>query len=291
VLDEAAVADKEATNKRAAVRQAAEEATAKRAVEEAAEEATVKAEAAEVAGAARGSSAPGQAPPAAGAKMATTPSGSTPPAKCSYRGVWKPRFVQHSLPLFSLFLWLHSLTTVFAHVLSLRHGRVMGAAITDAVVGEAPGLAHVSEPWTPEGVPEDIVESEGEPEVAPEAVPEMVQEEAPVEGAMIAVLMVAAPMPSRGAHAPLLSAPRRAVASGAATGKGMEVVLGHPTPYASGDISVSEAMSTAHQALSQAQHVLHCEGEDLADELHHLQLWASMLKRMTMSERVAAWAR
>jgi hypothetical protein len=69
------------------------------------------------------------------------------------------------------------------------------------------------------------------------------------------------------------------------------VVLGHPTPYASGDISVGEAVSTAHQALSQAQHVLHHEGEDLADERRCLQLWASMLKRMTVSERAAALAR
>jgi hypothetical protein len=39
------------------------------------------------------------------------------------------------------------------------------------------------------------------------------------------------------------------------------------------------------------QRVLHREGEDLADERRHLQLWASTLKRMTMSERVAARAR
>jgi hypothetical protein len=44
--------------------------------------------------------------------------------------------------------------------------------------------------------------------------------------------------------------PHRAAASGAATDEGMKVVLGHPTPYAPGDISVGEAMSTADQALS-----------------------------------------
>jgi hypothetical protein len=82
--------------------------------------------------------------------------------------------------------------------------------------------------------------------------------------------------------------PRKAAV--AATGEGMEVVLGHPTLYASGDISVGEAMSTAHQALSQAQRVLHHEGEDLADEHWRLQLWVSMLKRTTVSERAAAWA-
>jgi hypothetical protein len=50
-------------------------------------------------------------------------------------------------------------------------------------------------------------------------------------------------------------------------------------------------MSTAHQALSQAQRVLRREGEDLADERRHLQLWASILKWMTMSERAVTRAR
>jgi hypothetical protein len=39
------------------------------------------------------------------------------------------------------------------------------------------------------------------------------------------------------------------------------------------------------------QCVLHREGEDLADERRCLQLWASMLKRMTVSERVVVQAR
>jgi hypothetical protein len=116
---------------------------------------------------------------------------------------------------------------------------VMGAAAVDAVVGAALGLAPVSEPRSPEGVPEDVMESEGEPEVAPE----VVQEEAPAEGAMITVCTMAAPPPSRGARAPPSSAPRRATTSGASASEGMEVVLGHPTLYAPGDISVSEAMS------------------------------------------------
>jgi hypothetical protein len=58
-----------------------------------------------------------------------------------------------------------------------------------------------------------------------------------------------------------------------------------------GDISVSEAVSTAHQALSQAQRVLRRKGEDLADERRRLQLWASMLKRTTVSERAVERAR
>jgi hypothetical protein len=153
VLDEVATDDKEAANKRAAeeaaARRATEEATVKRATEEivskrvveerateeavtkkageerAAEESTTKAAAVKAIGAARGSSTPGQVPSVARAKRAAASSGSTPPAKRPYRGVWKPRFVQLSLPLFSfffLFLWLHSLTTLFAQVLSLRRG-------------------------------------------------------------------------------------------------------------------------------------------------------------------------
>jgi hypothetical protein len=129
------------------------------------------------------------------------------------------------------------------------------------------------------------VESEGEPEVAPEAVPE----QAPTEGAMIAVHTAAAPPLSHGARAPLSSP---VVALGVAASEGMEVVLGNPPPpYASGDIFVDEAVSTAHQALSQAQRVPRRECEYLADERRRLQLWASMLKRTTMSERAAAWAR
>jgi hypothetical protein len=93
------------------------------------------------------------------------------------------------------------------------------------------------------------VDSEGEPEVAPEVAPEAVPKVAQEE-AIIAVRTAVAPPSSRGAHAPLSSAPRRAATSGAAAGEGMEVVLGHPTPYAPGDISVREAVSMTHQALS-----------------------------------------
>jgi hypothetical protein len=117
-----------------------------------------------------------------------------------------------------------------------------------------------------------VEDSEEELEVVQEPVLEVVQDEAPAEQAMIVVHTTAAPPPSRGARAPLLSAPHIAVASGAATSEGMEVVLGYPTPYTPGDISVGEAMSTAHQALSQARRVLHREGEDLVDERQRLQL-------------------
>jgi phosphotransferase system IIA component len=71
-----------------------------------------------------------------------------------------------------------------------------------------------------------------------------------MEGAMITVRTTTAPLPSRGARAPLSSMPHTVAVSGTATGEGMEVVLGHPTPYAPVDISVGEVVSTAHQALS-----------------------------------------
>jgi hypothetical protein len=188
-------------------------------------------------------------------------------------GVFGNLGLSSSLPLFPFF---HSLTTFLFRSSPSSAVAMMGVAAADLVVGAALGPAPVSEPRNPKGVPEDIMDYEVEPEVASEAALEVVQE---------------APPPSHGARAPLLLAPRRATASGAATGKGMEVVLGHPTPNSPGDISMSEAMSTAHQALSQAHHILHREGEELADEHHRLQLWTSMLKRTTMSEKAAARAR
>jgi hypothetical protein len=56
------------------------------------------------------------------------------------------------------------------------------------------------------------------------------------------------------------------------------------------DIPMGEAVSTAHWAVSQVQRVLCREGEDLANEHWCLQLWASMLKRMTVFERAAVLA-
>jgi hypothetical protein len=177
VCDEVVAADKEATAKRAAeeavAKRAMEEAVVKKATEErAVEEATVKAAAVEAAGVAGASPAPSQVPPAAEAKRPVALSGSTPPAKRPYRGVWKPRFVQLSPPLFFL-------TTFLSRSASSGAATVTGAAAADAVVGAALGPAPDCEPRTPEGVPEDVVESEGEPE----AVTAVVQEEAPAERA------------------------------------------------------------------------------------------------------------
>jgi hypothetical protein len=139
-------------------------------------------------------------------------------------------------------------------------------------------------------IPEDVLEElEEEPEMAPEPVPEVVLEEVPAEGAMITTHVVA-PFPSHGAPVPSSPAPCIAATAGAASDAGLEVVLGHPTPYALYNISLGEVVSTAHRALSQLQCVLHLEGEDLADERRCLYLWASMLKRTIVSERAATWA-
>jgi hypothetical protein len=246
-----ATADKEATDKRAT-----KEAAAKRAAKEAAVKAAAAEEAAgkttvrppELPGARRLPARCPQWPRPRGLHLHLA-------SQTSLQGVWKHRFVPLSLFFFFFFfLW--------GFILLLPSGMVtaMVTAAADATVRVTPRSAPDGEPRTPEGVPEDVVEAEGEPEVAPEPVPEVVPEEALAEGAMIAVHMAVAPLPSRGARAPLLSVPRKAAALRAATGEGMEVVLGHPTPYALGDISVGEAVSTAHQALSQAQRVLHHEG-------------------------------
>jgi hypothetical protein len=188
VLDEAAMADKEAMDKRATEEATAMWAAEERAVEERAmEEAVVKAMAVEAAGAAGGSPAPGQALSVARAKRATAPSDSTSPAKHPYRGVWKPWFVQLSLPLFSFFCGFILLLPFLPRSSPFGTPAATGMAAVDAIVGAAPGPIPTSEPQTHEGVPEDVVESEGEPEVVPKAVLEVVQEEAPAEGAMIAV--------------------------------------------------------------------------------------------------------
>jgi hypothetical protein len=137
-----------------------------------------------------------------------------------------------------------------------------------------------------------VLEVSREPEVAPEPVPtpEVVAEEVPVEGAMITACTVA-PSPSHGTPASLSPAPRITVARGAASVAGLEVVLGHPTPYSADNIPLGEVVSMAHRALSQVQRVLRRKGEDLTDEHRRLQLWASMLKRMMVTKRAAAWAR
>jgi hypothetical protein len=67
--------------------------------------------------------------------------------------------------------------------------------------------------------------------------------------------------------------------------------MGHPTCHAPGDISLDGAVSTAFRALSQVQRALRREDADLADERWRLQLWATMLKETTVTERAAARGR
>jgi hypothetical protein len=105
------------------------------------------------------------------------------------------------------------------------------------------------------------------------------------------VLHATAPSPPHGAAAASSLAPHAVVATGAAIGVavGPEVIMGHPTFYATDDIPLDDSVSMAHKALSQVQRVIHREGEGLTDE--HLQLWATTLKVMTVSERAAVRAR
>jgi hypothetical protein len=131
---------------------------------------------------------------------------------------------------------------------------IAGTTIVEAAIKVTPGTATDDGPQTLEGVPKDVLEeSEEEPEMVPE--PEVVLEEVPADGAMI-VVRAATPSPSHGAPAPSSPVPRIAIGAGTASGTGLEVVLGHPTPYAPDDIPLGEAVSTAHQALSQVQRVL-----------------------------------
>jgi hypothetical protein len=123
---------------------------------------------------------------------------------------------------------------------------VTGTTAAEATVRATPGPATSSEPQTPEGTPEDVLgESKEEPEMASELMPEVVAGDVPVAGAMI-VVHSAARSPSHGAPAPFSPAPRTATAAGA----GLDVVLGHPTPYAPDDIPLGEVVSTTHRALS-----------------------------------------
>jgi hypothetical protein len=70
-----------------------------------------------------------------------------------------------------------------------------------------------------------------------------------------------------------------------------EVVMGHPTCHAPGNISLDGAVSTTLRPLSQVQRVLRREDGDLIDERRCLQLWASMLKETTITERAEARGR
>jgi hypothetical protein len=70
-----------------------------------------------------------------------------------------------------------------------------------------------------------------------------------------------------------------------------EVVLEHHILKAPRDVSLDEAMGKVCWVLNQAQDVLRQESRDNNNERRCLQLWASMLKDRTTSEKVMAQAR
>jgi hypothetical protein len=248
----------------------------------------------EVAG--EGSPVPGQAPSSvAGAKRAAAPSGSSPPAKRPYRGVWRPRYVPKSLrPISFSFCEAHyfsppssrpppaprapSVATVASS--TPPTAGATGPAIAAEVV---PELVVGGTPQTPEGVPVDAPES---PANAPDVVPSSSPVEVLAEEAT-PVVRSATPSSSLAAAAASSSVLGAAAPADAATDavEETEVVTGHPTYHAPGDISLDGAVSTPLMALSQVQRVLCREDGDLADEHERLQLWASMLKETTATER------
>jgi hypothetical protein len=159
-----------------------------------------------------------------------------------------------------------------------------GAAVAAEVV---PELVAGGMPQTPEGVPVDVPESPADaPEVVPSPSPvEVLAEEAtPV----VRTTVPSSPLAAAAASSSALgtAAPVDAAADAV---EETEVVMGHHTYHAPGDISPDGAVSTALKALSQVQRVLRREDEDLADERQRLQLWASMLKETTATERAKAW--
>jgi hypothetical protein len=264
----------------------AEAATDRRAAEEAASKGAVG----------EGSSVPDQVPSsAAGAKRAATPSGSSPPAKRPYRGIWRPRYGSKSLrPVLFSFCEAH-----YFSFPSSRPPPAPRAPCVPTVVSSAPpaagatGPAIAAEvvpelvaggmPQTPEGVPVDEPES---PADAPEVVPSPSPVEVLAEEATPVMRSAAPSSPLAAAAASCSTLGAAAPADIAADAvEETEVVTGHPTYHASGDISLDGAVSTALRALSQVQRVLRREDGDLADERQRLQLWASMLKETTATER------
>jgi hypothetical protein len=254
VPDEAATTDKEAevtsaveevVEKVAADKEAAaEEAAMKVAVDKeiadkrTADEATVK-EA--VVATAEDPPAPGQTPSSVAA---------TKRAAAPLRGPNDPRGAFGNLGLSSPPFYLLFFASSFLHSSSLfgvataagTTTPAVGTIIIEAAVRTTLGTATGGERRTPEGIPEDVLEESEEPTMAPEQAPEVVPEEVPAKGAMIAVCALA-PSPSHVVPAPFSLAPRTAAVTGAAAGAGLEVVLGHPTPYAPDDIPLGEAVS------------------------------------------------
>jgi hypothetical protein len=164
-----------------------------------------------------------------------------------------------------------------------------GATVPAVAVEVVPELVTGGMPQTPKGVPKDVPES---PADAPEAVPSpspvdvLVEEATPV----VCTTVPSSPLAAAAASSSALGTTAPADTAADAVGE-TEVVMGHPTYHAPGDISLDGAVSTALRALSQVQRVLRWEDGDLADERQRLQLWASMLKETTVTERAEARGR
>jgi hypothetical protein len=164
-----------------------------------------------------------------------------------------------------------------------------GATVLSIAAEAAPELVANDTPQTPEGVPEDVLK---DPADVPEIVPSPSPEKILVEEATFVVRATVPSLPLAAAEASSSVPGTAAPADAAADAVGEpEVVMGHPTYHAPGDISLDGVVSTALRALSQVQRVLRREDGDLADERRRLQLWATMLKETTVIERAEARGR
>jgi hypothetical protein len=239
------------------------------------EEATAK----EAAG--EGSSVPGQVPSsAAGAKRVAAPSGSSPPAKRPYRGVWRPRYGPKSLhPVLLSFCEAHNIVFPSSRprpaprapsvaTVASSAAPAVGATVPAVAAEVVPELVADGTPQTPEGVPVDVPESHAD---ATEAVPSPSPVEVLAEEAtpVMRTAVPSSPLAAAAASPSALGTAAPADAAADAVGE-TEVVMGHPTYHAPGDISLDGAMSTALRALSQVQRVLRQEDGDLADESRRL---------------------
>jgi hypothetical protein len=209
--------------------------------------AAAEAEATEVAG--EGSPVPGQAPSsAAGAKRVAVPSGSSPPAKRPYRGIWRPRYVPKSLrPVLFSFCEAHYFSFPSSRpspaprapsVAAVASSASPAAGATGpAVAAEVvPELVAGGPPQTPEGVPVDAPES---PADAPEVVPSPSPVEVLAEEATPVVRSAApsSPLATAATSSPALGTAAATDAGADAAGE-TEVVMGHPTYHALGNVSL-----------------------------------------------------
>jgi hypothetical protein len=160
-----------------------------------------------------------------------------------------------------------------------------GATVPAIAAEVVPELVAGGTPQTPE----DVLESPADaPEVvlSPSPVEVLAEEATPV----VCTAVPSSPLAAAAASSSALGTAAPADAAADAVGE-TEVVMGHPTYHAPGDISLDGAVSTALRALSQVQRVLRREDGDLADERRCLQLWASMFKETIVTERAEARGR